>query len=111
MKYYKAKNNETYAYEDNVSKEFLEAKIKELGLVRLTKEEEEALFAPKEADKRLEALHELEKEIKEQEGLIRNALLIGNDRVLPELREEYKTLLVQKQALERRSNEKESKEM
>ena len=40
-------------------------------------------------------------EIKEQEGLIRNALLIGNDRVLPELREEYKTLLVQKQALEK----------
>ena len=101
MKRYKNSKNEIYAYEDDISKEILEKRIKTLGLVQLTKEEEEALFAPKEADKRLEALHELEGEIKEQEELIRNALLIGNDAVLPELREEYKDLLAQKQALDR----------
>lgn len=101
MQRYKNSKNEIYAYEDDVSEEVLAQRIKELGLIALAKEEEEALLAPKEADKHLEALHELEWEIKEQEELIRNALLIGNDKVLPELREEYKDLLAQKQSLEK----------
>ena len=101
MKRYKNSKNEIYAYEDDVSDEVLEQRVKELGLVELTKEEEVDLFAPKEIDKHIEALHELEWEIKEQEELIRNALLIGNDKVLPELREEYKELLAQKQELEK----------
>ena len=46
---------------------------------------------------------ELEAQIKETENEIRRAILIGNDAVLPELREEYKELLSQKQALEKGS--------
>ena len=101
MHRYKDLNGQIYAYEKDTDAEFLAKEIAQFGLIKLTKEEEEALFAPKEADKRLEALHELEGEIKEQEELIRNALLIGNDRVLPELREEYKALLIQKQTLDK----------
>ena len=48
MKYYKDKNSEIYAYEENVSKEFLTQKIKELGLTPLTKKELEELNKPKE---------------------------------------------------------------
>lgn len=44
-------------------------------------------------------LNELEAQIKETEGYIRHAILIGNDSVLPELREEYKELLTQKENL------------
>lgn len=44
-------------------------------------------------------LAELEEQIKETEGYIRHAILIGNDSVLPELREEYKELLTQKENL------------
>ena len=44
---------------------------------------------------------ELEAQIKETEDDIRRAILIGNDAVLPELRNEYKELLAQKQALEK----------
>ena len=52
---------------------------------------------------------ELEAQIKETEDYIRHAILIGNDSALPELREEYKELLAQKQALEKGGeNEKES---
>jgi len=52
-------------------------------------------------EKAEQALIELQEQIEEIEGYIRHAILIGNDRVLPELREEYKTLLVQKQALDK----------
>ena len=48
MKYYKDKNSEIYAYEENVSKEFLTQKIKGLGLTPLTKKELEELNKPKE---------------------------------------------------------------
>ena len=52
---------------------------------------------------------EIEAQIKEAEDDIRRAILIGNDSVLPELREEYKELLAQKQTLEKGDeNEKES---
>ena len=50
---------------------------------------------------------ELEAQIKETEDYIRHAILIGNDSALPELREEYKELLAQKQALEKGGGENE----
>lgn len=52
-------------------------------------------------EKAEQALMEVQEQIEEVEGYIRHAILIGNDRVLPELREEYKTLLAQKQALDK----------
>ena len=39
MKNYKTKNNEIYSYEDDVPKDFLDAKIKELGLTLISDEE------------------------------------------------------------------------
>ncbi|MBE2986658.1 hypothetical protein CCAL12920_08280 [Campylobacter sp. RM12920] len=48
MKYYKNKNNEIYAYDDDVSDEFLNVKIAELGLKKLSKKEEQELNKPKE---------------------------------------------------------------
>ncbi|MBE2985488.1 hypothetical protein CCAL6883_09115 [Campylobacter sp. RM6883] len=48
MKHYKNKNNEIYAYDDDVSSEFLNSKIKELGLKKLTQKELEELNKPKE---------------------------------------------------------------
>ena len=48
MKYYKDKQNQIYAYDDNVSDEFLNLKIKELGLKKLTQNEIEELNRPKE---------------------------------------------------------------
>lgn len=60
-------------------------------------------------EKDAQALADLEDQIKEAEDDIRRAILIGNDSVLPELREEYKELLAQKQALEKGyENEKEN---
>ena len=108
MKYYKDKNNEIYAYEENVSKEFLEQKIKELGLTPISDDEAKKLLEPK-VDEKARELAELEAQIKEAEDDIRRAILIGNDSVLPELRSEYKELLAQKQALGKGSeNEKEN---
>lgn len=48
MKRYKNKNNEIYAYEDDVSVELLNQRIKELGLMPLTQKELEELNKPKE---------------------------------------------------------------
>ena len=48
MKRYKDKNNQIYAYEDDVSEELLAQRIKELGLIPLTKKELEELNKPKE---------------------------------------------------------------
>ena len=60
-------------------------------------------------EKDAQALADLEDQIKEAKDDIRRAILIGNDAVLPELREEYKELLAEKQALEKGSeNEKEN---
>ncbi len=59
-------------------------------------------------DKKQNELNELETQIKETEELIRNALLIGNNAVLEELRAEYKELLNQKEILKGEDNEKEN---
>ena len=108
MKRYKSANNEIYAYEEDVSKEFLNQKIRELGLTPISDDEAKKLLEPK-IDEKARELAELEAQIKEAEDDIRRAILIGNDAVLPELREEYKELLAQKQALEKGDeNEKEN---
>lgn len=52
-------------------------------------------------EKDAQALADVKAQIKETESYIRHAILIGNDSALPELREEYKELLAQKQALEK----------
>ena len=62
-----------------------------------------------ETQPKRDELAELEKQIRECKDYIRHAILIGNDSALPELREEYKELLSQKQALEKgETNEKEN---
>ena len=48
MKRYRDKNNQIYAYEDDVREELLNQRIKELGLTPLTKKELEDLNKPKE---------------------------------------------------------------
>ena len=75
--------------------------VKNQKLVRVEVEQE--------IDEKERELAELEAQIKETEDYIRHAILIGNDSALPELREEYKELLAQKQALEKGDeNEKEN---
>lgn len=71
--------------------------------------QEKGLNKEPKIDEKARELAELEAQIKEVEDDIRRAILIGNDAVLPELREEYKELLAQKQALEKGDeNEKEN---
>lgn len=71
--------------------------------------QEKGLNKEPKIDEKARELAEFEAQIKEAEDDIRRAILIGNDAVLPELREEYKELLAQKQALEKGDeNEKES---
>ena len=101
MKRYKNSQNEIYAYDDDVSDEFLKKDIEELGLTPLTQKELDELNKLYEPSPEELELEELSEAIKEVEDDIRRAILIGNDRVLPELREEYKELLAQKQALEK----------
>ena len=101
MKVFKSAGGEIYAYEDNVSEELLKQKIKELRLTPLTQKELDELNKLYEPSPEELELEELNEAIKEVEDDIRRAILIGNDRVLPELREEYKELLAQKQALEK----------
>lgn len=67
------------------------------------------IYVSQKIDEKAGELAEFEAQIKEAEDDIRRAILIGNDAVLPELREEYKELLAQKQALEKGGeNEKEN---
>ena len=109
MKEFKNASGEIYAYEDDISEELLKQRIQELGLTPLTHkalDELNKLYEPSPEEIELEEINEA---IKEAEDDIRRAILIGNDAVLPELREEYKKLLAQKQALEKGSkNEKEN---
>ena len=46
MKYYKNKNNDIYAYDENTPKDFLASKIKELGLVKITEDEAKTILNP-----------------------------------------------------------------
>ena len=47
MKKYKNTNNEIYAYEDDISKELLNQRIKELGLTPISDDEAKKLLEPK----------------------------------------------------------------
>ena len=98
MKYYKNKNNEIFAYEDDISEEFLNQRIKELGLTPISDDEANKLLEPK-VDEKAKALAQLEADIKECEDDIRHALIIGNTAVLENLRAEYKELIAQREEL------------
>ena len=99
MKRYKSANNEIYAYEDDVSKEFLNQKIKELGLTPISDDEAKKLLEPK-IDEKAKALAQLEADITECKDDIRHALIIGNASVLENLRNEYKSLLAEREKLQ-----------
>ena len=85
MKYYKNSNGGIYAYEEDVSKEFLEQKIKELGLTPISDDEAKKLLEPK-IDEKAKALAQLEADITECKDDIRHALIIGNNAVLENLK-------------------------
>ena len=98
MKYYKNKNSGIYAYEDNVSKEIINKRIKELGLTPISDEEASKLLEPK-IDEQDQELAQIEAEIAECENHIRHALIIGNNAVLENLRAEYKELIAEREKL------------
>lgn len=98
MKRYKNKNNEIYAYEDDISEELLNQRIKELGLIPISDEEASKLLVPN-VDEKIKQLAEIEAEIAECENYIRHALIIGNNAVLENLRAEYKELIIQREGL------------
>lgn len=98
MKYYKDKNNEIYAYEDELSDEVLSKSVEKFCLTPLTQKEIEEYLTPK-IDERAKALAQLEADIKECEDDIKHALIIGNTAVLESLRNEYKELIIQREGL------------
>ena len=98
MKYHKNKSNEIYAYEDDISEELLNQRIKELGLTPISDEEASKLLEPK-VDEKTKQLAEIQAEIAECENHIRHALIIGNTAVLENLRAEYKELIAQREEL------------
>ncbi len=98
MKRYKNTNNECFAYEDDISEELLNQRIKELGLTPISDDEANKLLEPK-VDEKAKALAQLEADIKECEDDIKHALIIGNTAVLESLRAELKELIVQREEL------------
>ncbi|OJJ27672.1 hypothetical protein [Campylobacter concisus] len=98
MKRYKNKNNEIYAYEDDIREELLNQRIKELGLIPISDDEANKLLEPK-VDEKARALAQLEADINECEDDIKHALIIGNTAVLESLRNEYKELIIQREGL------------
>ena len=99
MKRYKNANNEIYAYEDDVSEELLNQRIKELGLTSISDDEAKKILEPK-VDEKAKALAQLEADITECKDDIRHALIIGNASVLENLRNEYKSLLAEREKLQ-----------
>lgn len=91
MKYYIDKNKEVYAYDDNEKP--LQDGLTPIDEAKLN----EVLHA--EANEQAEELAELEADIKECEDDIRHALIIGNDKVLENLRAELKELIAQREEL------------
>ena len=98
MKYFKDKNNQIYALDEKDISNF-----KKPEWVEISKKEADEILNPAPSVDQLKQkeLAELEAQIKETEGYIRHAILIGNDSVLPELREEYKGLLSEKEKLQK----------
>ena len=91
MRYYIDKNKEVFAYEDNEKP--LQDDLTPIDEAKLN----EILHA--EANEQALQLAELEADIKECEDDIRHALIIGNDKVLENLRSEYKELIAQREEL------------
>ena len=98
MKYYKDKNNEIYAYEDDLSNEVLYKSVEKFCLTPLSQKEIEEYLAPN-VDEKTKQLSEIEAEIAECENYIRHALIIGNNAVLESLRAEYKELIAEREKL------------
>lgn len=98
MKYYKDKNNEIYAYEDDLSNEVLSKSVEKFCLTPLSQKEIEEYLAPN-VDEKTKQLSEIEAEIAECENYIRHALIIGNNAVLENLRSEYKELIAERESL------------
>lgn len=98
MKYYKDKNNEIYAYEDDLSNEVLSKSVEKFCLTPLSQKEIEEYLAPN-VDEKTKQLSEIEAEIAECENYIRHALIIGNNAVLENLRAEYKELIAERERL------------
>ena len=98
MKRYKNQNNEIFAYENSVSQELLNQRIKELGLTPISDDEAKKLLEPK-IDEKAKQLAEIEADISECENHIRHALFIGNTAALESLRNEYKELIIQREGL------------
>lgn len=101
MKYFKDKNNQIYALDEKDISNF-----KKPEWVEISKKEVDEILSPAPSEDQLKQkeLAELEEQIKETESYIRHAILIGNDSVLPELREGYKELLAQKENLTKGDN-------
>lgn len=99
MKRYKSTNNEIYVYEEDVIEEFLNQKIRELGLTPISDDEAKKLLEPK-IDEKAKQLAQLEADITECKDDIRHALIIGNASVLENLRNEYKSLLAEREKLQ-----------
>lgn len=91
MKYYKNKNNEIYAYEDN------EQPIQK-GLTPIDEAELSEILHTK-VDEQDQELAQIEAEIAECENHINHALIIGNTAVLESLRAELKELIAQREEL------------
>ena len=98
MKRYKNANNEIFAYDNDVSEELLNQRIKELGLIPISDDEAKKLLEPK-VDEKTKQLAEIQAEIAECENHIKHALIIGNNAVLENLRAEYKELIAQREEL------------
>lgn len=90
MKYFKNFKGEIYSYEEDISDELLNQRIKELGLTSLTAKELEELNERYEPGSEEIELEEINEAIKEADDYIRHAIFIGNDSALTELREECK---------------------
>ena len=91
MKYYINENKEVFAYEDN-------EKPQQDGLTQIDKSKLDEILGRGEDEQALQ-LAEIEADIKECEDYIRHALIIGNDKVLENLRSEYKELIAQREEL------------
>lgn len=91
MKYYIDKNKEVFAYEDN-------EKPQQDGLTQIDEAKLDEILG-RGGDEQALQLAELEADIKECEDDIRHALIIGNDKVLENLRSEYKELIAQREGI------------
>ena len=115
VNYDKETNRVLGFYDDEIHESIPEPNIKisdeawqeALAIGANTIKDGKMIYVEPKIDEKMRELAELEAQIKEAEDDIRRAILIGNDSVLPELREEYKELLAQKQALEKGENKDE----